>query len=117
MELSPEDQDSIDAAISRWPHPVDGRGLDLGPQYLRSLHADEQGRVFVRPNVPDGETGSVFDVFDERGRYLGQIEANVNFAARPPVLFRQGAVFGVTLDSFDVPYVVRARLEVPPHSN
>jgi hypothetical protein len=117
MELGPEDQDSIDAAISRWPHPVDGRGLDLGPQYLRSLHADEQGRVFVRPNVPDGETGSVLDVFDEQGRYLGQIEADVTFAARPPVLFRQGAVYGVTLDSFDVPYVVRARLEFPPHTN
>jgi hypothetical protein len=69
--------------------------------------------VFVRPNLPEGERGRVFDAFDEQGRYLGRIEADLTFAASPPVIFRDGAAYGITLDSFDVPYVVRARLQIP----
>ena len=117
MELRPEDQDSIDAAIRRWPHSVAQGGLKLGAQYFRSLHLDEMGRVFVRTGMSDEETDQMFDMFDVQGRYLGQIEAAVAFETRPRILFRHGAVYGVTLDSLDVPYVVRARLEVPPHSN
>lgn len=114
LELSPEDRDSLESIVSGWPASVDQEGLDLGAQYLRSLHADELGRVFVRPNLPEGEADRVFDMFDEEGRYLGRIQADVSMEARPKVLFRNNAAYGVTLDSFDVPYLVRARLELPP---
>jgi hypothetical protein len=117
LELSPEARDSIEAIVRGWPTSVDESGLNLGAQYLRSLHADELGRVFVRPNVPEGEADCVFDMFDEQGRYLGRIQMDVAMEARPKALFRHHAAYGVTLDSFDVPYVVRARLAVPPESN
>ncbi len=107
------DQATVDSLLSSWPLPVDQARLGVGPQYLRSMSPDEYGNLYVRSNLPRDVEGSVFVMFDARGRYLGPVRANVVFADRPRVLFRGGAAYGVSTDEFGVEYVVRAQVQIP----
>ena len=55
-------------------------------------------------------TDRVLDVFDEEGRYLGRFDLPFKLDSYPRPIFRHGMIYGITLDEFDVPFVVRARL-------
>ena len=75
--------------------------------------ADEAGHVYVLPqtkNVP--ELGTALDAFDSKGVFLARILLPVK-VQRDPLVVRGGALYGVTRDSLDVPYVVRVRLDLP----
>lgn len=60
------------------------------------------------PAAPEARPGpSVFDVFDEAGRYLGRLDAGL------PLLWplvTRSHLYGVTTDDLGVPYVVRMRI-------
>ena len=90
------------------------------PALARSF-VDAQGYLWAVPyGANDGETRA-FDVFDPEGRYLG--EARADFAiglertAMPsvgrgtPIIVRGNHLYAVTFDEWDVPYVVRARID------
>ncbi len=53
---------------------------------------------------------TVWDVFDERGYYVGAVSPPVPVAAEPFPVFRRGAITAVTEDELGVQYVVRLRV-------
>jgi hypothetical protein len=91
---------------------VDRAALRIGPQQIRSLHADELGYLFVRTAAADASLEAKrFEVFDPDGRHLGALVSPLPLESRPPPLFLGEHVYGVTRDELDVPYVVRLRLD------
>jgi hypothetical protein len=74
---------------------------------------DEAGYVYVFPQAKDvEEAGTAVDVFDSTGVFLARVLLPVK-VQRHQLLVRRGALYGVTRDSLDVPYVVRLRLHLP----
>ena len=75
---------------------------------IAALHVSPEGWLWVaREGDEDG--GSIWDLFDNCGRYRGAVAApdrlwTVNLAAN-------GEIYGVVSDAFDVDYVLRLRLE------
>lgn len=67
---------------------------------------ERTGRTPVRFREP-----VLFDVFDDAGRYLGEVHAPDGFSTTPEPVFRGDRVWAVERDELDVQYVVRYRLE------
>ncbi len=80
---------------------------------LNTFFSDDDGRMWVSPVTSEEDRGRVWDVFDPEGRYLGQITLPFVLERYPTPLFRNRMIYGVTEDELEVPYVVRARIEVP----
>jgi len=73
---------------------------------------DDADHIWVQVTMPDEEdNGRVFDVFDPDGRYLGAVRLPFRLWSAP--VFRGGALYAVTTDELEVPYVVRARIVKP----
>ena len=67
--------------------------------------------VWVAPFAADDSAAIAFDVFDPEGRYLGAVPTPVTpQRLRPLPVVRGNALYYVTTDELDVPYVVRARI-------
>lgn len=99
---------------------------ESGPT-ISGILADDEGRVWLeraggrpplaRHDEDDGPAGTVWDVFDGEGRWLGGVRS-----ARPlvtvsrPVRIRDGAMYGVTRGEMNEELVVRMPLPelVPP---
>jgi len=74
---------------------------------LRSIHSGANGWLWVAT-----ETGTVreWDVFDESGVYIGRIASPVPLDTRPPPVFGEETIIGVSRDALDLQYVVRLRI-------
>lgn len=70
------------------------------------------GTVWVRLPTGRDEPGRL-DVFDARGRYLGQVSTSTRFMSRPAPVFRGGRVYAVVQDEDHVESIVILRLEKP----
>lgn len=53
----------------------------------------------------------LFDVFDPEGRFLGEITLPFMLQEVPTPIVQDGLLYGVVEDEYEVPYVVRARIE------
>jgi hypothetical protein len=87
----------------------------LGEPFLvvDRILTDEAGYVYVFPQAKDvTEAGTAVDAFDSTGVFLARVLLPVKVDRHQP-LVRRGALYGVTRDSLDVPYVVRLRLHLP----
>lgn len=76
---------------------------------LRSLSLSDDGILWVETLLADGST--LFDRFGPDGSYRGSVYANLRLATDIPLIIRGDRLWGVATDEFDVPYVVRARIE------
>jgi len=88
--------------------------VSLGEPFLvvDRILTDEAGYVYVFPQAKDvEEAGTAVDVFDSTGVFLARALLPVK-VERHQLLVRRGALYGVTRDSLDVPYVVRLRLHL-----
>ncbi len=74
---------------------------------------DDRDNLWVRPVVEAALEDRVFDVFDPEGRWLGRVESPVALRSSPAPTVVGDAVYGVTRDELDVPYVVRLRIVRP----
>ncbi len=86
--------------------------FELAPAFKRhveSLMVDEEGRLWVRRSMPDGEL-PILDLFARDGTWLTTLRLGVIPALQMPLRVRNGALFTVTTDSLDVPRVVRIPL-------
>ncbi len=54
-----------------------------------------------------------FDVFDDRGRFLGAVRTPEGFSTSPPPLFARDWVLATVRDEYDVQTVVKFRVELP----
>ncbi len=78
------------------------------PAIIRQgILVDHSGNLWVRPVVPEALRLRVFDVFDPEGRYLGRAISAVPIQSSPLPTFTADAVYGVSVDELEVPYVVR----------
>jgi hypothetical protein len=80
---------------------------------LRRFYVDDVGRLYVIPVTTEERNGRVLDVFDVEGRYLGRLDLPFKLSSYPRAVIRGGMMYAVTIDEFDVPFVVRARLGSP----
>lgn len=81
---------------------------DEKPYFSDFTFADD-GTLWVELETEAEFEGQRYDLFDPEGRYLGRLETP--YALQRPIV-RNGIVYAVVRDEFDVPYVVRARLEL-----
>ncbi len=109
----------IDSMIRRSREMGDPR--DLHPDFYvrerrlvtRLLH-DGAGHVYVMPEEDGVAEGTVIDVFEEGGVYLGRMEFGEKvLTIGPPPHVTRDHIYGVVLDEFDVPYLVRWRIVRP----
>jgi len=78
---------------------------------FQSFLVDDQGDLWFVRSLPAGRTGTVMDVFDGDGRYLGAVESDLRIERIPRPVVRRGAFYAVVKDEMTVPYVVRLRIE------
>jgi len=107
----------VEAAL-RGPHHLDLLQHMYGNEptrWLDGLAGFDRLRVVInamtRMRLVSADDSVRFDVFDPEGRYLGAIATGDRIALQPRPLLRRGELVGVVLDSLDVGYVVRYRVE------
>lgn len=81
---------------------------DEKPYFSDFTFADD-GTLWVELETEAEFEGGRYDLFDREGRYLGRLETPYELR-RPKI--RGGFVYASVRDELDVPYVVRARLEL-----
>ncbi len=97
--LEGRERDSIAAAIEIASHRLPKNKL-----VLEQVHVAADGWVWVEPR----ETPTrAWDVFDERGYYLGPVIPPVPIETEPFPIFGAGSITAVTEDELGVQYIVR----------
>lgn len=74
------------------------------------IFPDDEGRIRVTPYDFRERPTDRFHLFDPESRYLGEVR-NETPVAPYPIEFHDGHLYGVTRVEFDVPYVVRLRIQ------
>ena len=111
VPVTRQERDSvIGEAVKRFG---DGPDLDRSrvPEhkgFMTSLHADDEGRLWVRVPLPADQSGAAFDVFDRDGRFLDR--AATPLALGMYVLIQRGMMYASARTADDEPYVVRLRI-------
>lgn len=84
------------------------REIVMAPPVLQMIYVLDDGHLLVQVAEEMNEPGRTMDVFDRDGRLLGSMEWP--FAPHPGALhaFAGDTVYAVTIDTLDVPYVVKA---------
>ncbi len=94
---------------------VDERKIPDVKPLLRTFFSDDDGgRVWVMPTTSAAQSGRVLDVFDTAGRGLARATLPFALSPAPEPVCRDGLMYGVIRDEFDVPYVVRGRIVTRP---
>jgi len=87
--------------------PDRSRIPDVKPPITR-LWVDDRGYLWTERSNPEGApAGTLFDVFDPEGRYLGEVRAPL---ALQTVLVRGPALYATATGEDDVPVIVRFRI-------
>ena len=76
---------------------------------LEGLVVDDEGRVWVRRGTANS---FVFDVFEPSGLFVTTVEPQFDLLQYFPPVIRNGALYGLQTDSFDVQYVVRGSVPI-----
>lgn len=82
---------------------------------LRSISTDEEGRLWVEPQLSVAGEAVGWDLFEVGGRHLGRalLPARLHLGGLPPVV-RGGKMYAVVEDEAGVHYLVRLRVERMP---
>ena len=110
--------------LRRSPPPLEGRERDSlatatgiakhklpeSKLFLASIHVAADGWIWVDPLE---KPTRVWDVFDERGHYLGPVVPPVPIETKPFPVFGAGTVTAVTEDELGIQYIVRLRVVRP----
>ena len=110
--------------LRRTPPPLEGRERDSlatatgiaryklpeSKLFLASIHVAADGWIWVEPLE---KPTRVWDVFDERGYYLGPVVPPVPIETKPFPVFGEGTVTAVTEDELGIQYIVRLRVVRP----
>ena len=119
FEPQPVTDTEIDAAVAglEWFTRQGGR-IDRSqfPDVKPAIEAFQlagDGTIWVQPTMPTvrEHDGTVFEVFDAAGFYLGRVTAPFRIQSYVYPVIRDGWMLAVTQDDLDVPYVVLSRIE------
>jgi len=100
--LEGRERDSIADAVG-----IAARRLPERKRALEQIRTGPDGWVWIE--TEKGATRA-WEVFDERGYYVGRVSSPVPIEKKPFPVFGADRVTGVTLGEFDVPYVVQLRI-------
>lgn len=115
----PVTEDDLDRLRSAWARQIQQEGEPRWwsrlpkrkPPVTGSFFVDDQGTIWVeREAETTSDRGRLFDVIDLEGRYLGVVRLPFAARRRPSPIVRDGALYGVTFDELDVPYIVKAAI-------
>ncbi|MCY4573111.1 MAG: 6-bladed beta-propeller [Gemmatimonadetes bacterium] len=100
--LEGRERDSIAAAIG-----IAARRLPARKSVVERIRSSPDGWLWI-----ETDKGAIraWDVFDERGYYMGRVASPVPIEKEPFPVFGRGTVTAVTRDELGVQYVVRLRL-------
>ncbi|MDE2979660.1 MAG: hypothetical protein OXU74_00565 [Gemmatimonadota bacterium] len=100
--LEGRERDSIAAATG-----VRASQLPETKEVLGAIYPGADGWTWVSRVSVDRGPVDLFDVFDERGRYLGPVSSPVPIELTTTPVFGSGTVLAVTEDELGVQYIVR----------
>lgn len=100
--LEGRERDSIADALG-----IAARRLPERKRALEDIRTGPDGWVWIE--TEQGATRA-WEVFDERGYYVGRVASPVPIEKKPFPVFGADRVTGVTLGEFDEPYVVQLRI-------
>jgi hypothetical protein len=83
---------------------------ELRPLF-QGIAVDDRNFVWVILPPESDTAGTGFDVFDDHGRYLGEVTTSDRIDTMVSVVIRGTNMYYVTKDQLDVAYVVRADIE------
>ncbi|MBT8398175.1 MAG: hypothetical protein KJN92_14480, partial [Gemmatimonadetes bacterium] len=96
----------VGAQVSRFDVP------DSKPA-IADLFVDDEDHAWVVPVLPGDLTGSMAEVFDAEGVFLGRVELPLPLPVSP-VTIQNASLTTVTEDSLGVPYVVQFQIQGRP---
>jgi hypothetical protein len=79
------------------------------PAY-RWFIADDQGYLWISGFERRRSTGTVLDVFDPSGKYLGAVDTGIQIDDTNPPVVRNNRLYAAVKDAQDVQYVVAVRI-------
>lgn len=100
--LEGRERDSIADAIG-----IAARRLPERKRALEDIRIGPDGWVWIET---EQDATRAWEVFDERGYYVGRVASPVPIEKKPFPVFGADRVTGVTLGEFDEPYVVQLRI-------
>lgn len=111
VEVTSAEKDSAIAQL-RWFTQQGGvvdrsRIPDVKPP-ISWFWVDDQGYVWTRRSQPARATGTLLDVFDPEGRFLGEVRAPLELGTT--ALIRGAALYAIATDADDLPVIVRFRI-------
>jgi hypothetical protein len=117
LPVTSQMRDSAVAAIHKVagemgaPDP-DLSGIPAERPAIEWMRVDDQGRLWIR--TPRDGASTHFDLFDQQGRHLAEVDVAVRLEPWSPVAFRGDTLLAVVEDDDDVPSVVRMHLAPAP---
>jgi hypothetical protein len=87
--------------------------IDLVRPIVQQIVVLDDGHVLVQIEMDVGDDGTIFDVFDPDGRYLGPLDFGFAPTRLGGTSFRGDTVVVTTVGRLDVPYVVKAVIRRP----
>ncbi len=87
---------------------IDASSVPRRKPAIRSFMLDDEDRVWVIPELPDGRTGTALDVFSTNGQHLGRVQLPFTLATVPTPVIQGWRVYGVERDELGVESVVVA---------
>lgn len=97
--------------FSRQGGAIDASRIPGNKPAFGGLMVDDRGYLWTSPSRPEGATGTLFDVFDPSGRYLGRLDLDCRSWQR---FVSADKLYAICNDEDGVPAVVRFRIEGRP---
>lgn len=94
---------------------IDWSKIPKNRPVVTDIFCDDMANLWVKRDSQDSDEeedeGSVYDLFDPDGRFLGMLQLPFDLHSHPIV--RNELLFGITEDESGAPNIVRARIEKP----
>ena len=89
---------------------IDETRIPRNKPVVENFFRDDEGNLWVMHNEA-GDSGSLFDIFNAEGQFLGEVGLPFNLEIHSGVIVQDGLLFGVTEDEEGGQMVVRVRIQ------
>ncbi len=89
---------------------IDETRIPRNKPMVEDFFSDDEGNLWVM-HSETGDSGSLFDIFNAEGQFLGEASLSFHLEIHSGVTVRDGLLFGVTEDEEGGEMVVRSRIQ------
>ncbi len=89
---------------------IDETRIPRNKPMVEDFFSDDEGNLWVMHSEP-GDSGSLFDIFNAEGQFLGEASLSFHLEIHSGVIVRDGLLFGVTEDEEGGEMIVRSRIQ------